>query len=323
MSEIEISIIIPIYNVEKYLKKCLDTVYSIKNIKKEIILVNDSSPDKCYKIIAEYEKKYKNETIVINKENGGLSSARNSGLEVAKGKYVSFIDSDDYIDPLKFEKIFKKGKEIDLDIIIGRAKKVWDNQKRDEDKLVVLDEFLCSDVVSGEEYLRKSLKVKKHRVEVWDDFYKREFLIKNNLNFIEGILHEDVPFTFRAFILAKKVKIFDIDFYYYRQREGSIMSTINKKSFMSRLYLIEDLSVFLENKQINKKEYNDYLGNHLWNIFIYLREIDKNVVNKLLIKKNYSLKVLIKLLIMYISRFKLNFFRIISLGEEIAKKFKK
>lgn len=306
MSDIEVSIIIPIYNVEKYLRQCLDTVYSIKNIKKEIILVNDSSPDNSYKIIEEYQKKYEEETVVINRKNGGLSAARNSGLEVAKGEYISFIDSDDYIDPLKFEEVFKKGKKLNLDIIIGRAKKIWSDKNKNEEKLEVPNEFVDIDIIKGEKYLRKSLYHRKHRVEVWDDFYKREFLLKNDLKFIEGILHEDVPFTFKAFILAQKVKFFDIDFYYYRQREGSIMSTLNEKSFTSRLYFIEKLVEFFNEKEINKKEYNDYLGNHLWNIYKQLKKIDKKIVLKLLNKKKYSLKVLIKLSIIYLLEIKNN-----------------
>ena len=304
MNDIEISIIIPIYNVEKYLRQCLDTVYSIKNIKKEIILVNDSSPDNSYKIIEEYQKKYEEETVVINRKNGGLSAARNSGLEVAKGEYISFIDSDDYIDSLKFEEIFKKGKKLNLDIIIGRAKKTWDDKNKNEEKLEVPNEFIDIDIIKGEKYLRESFYYRKHRVEVWDDFYKREFLLKNDLKFIEGILHEDVPFTFKAFILAQKVKFFDINFYYYRQREGSIMSTLNKKSFISRLYFTEELIEFFNEKEINKKEYNDYLGNHLWNSYKQLKKIDKKIIVKLLNKKNYSLKVLTKLSIMYLLEIK-------------------
>lgn len=296
MEKIDISIIVPIYNVEKYLEKCLDSIYAIKNLKKEVILVNDSSPDNCYEIINSFAKKYSEETIVINKKNGGLSSARNSGLEIAQGRYVSFIDSDDYIDSKKFENIFIRSKNENLDIIIGRAKKTWEFK---EEILEIPEEVIDSKVVSGNIYLKKSLKLKKHRVEVWDDFYRREFLKKNKLNFKEGIIHEDVLFTFKAFILAQKVKCYNIDFYNYRQREGSIMSTINNNSIISRLIIIEELLYFFENKKINNKLYNDYLINYLWIVFKSKNKIKNDICLNLLNKRKYSIKNYIKLLIIY------------------------
>ena len=97
----KLSIVVPIYNVEKYLEECLESIYKL-NIKKEIILVNDESPDKSYLIIEKYKKLYPNETVIINQKNKGLSGARNSGLEIAKGKYIAFIDSDDFIGATRF-----------------------------------------------------------------------------------------------------------------------------------------------------------------------------------------------------------------------------
>ncbi|MGL4687379.1 MAG: glycosyltransferase family 2 protein, partial [Fusobacteriaceae bacterium] len=99
----ELSIIVPIYMVEEYLEECLESLYKIEGIEKEIILVNDGSPDNSYLIIEEFKKKYPKETVIIKKKNGGLSSARNLGISVAKGKYISFIDSDDFIDPIMFK----------------------------------------------------------------------------------------------------------------------------------------------------------------------------------------------------------------------------
>lgn len=299
MSRIDISIIIPIYNVEKYLRECLDSIYSIRNIRKEVILVNDSSPDKCDLIIEEYKLKFSKETVVINRENGGLSAARNSGLKVARGEYISFIDSDDYIDTLKFEELFLKAKKLDLDIIIGRAKKIWETNTKEE-LLTVPKEFKSQDIVSGQNYLIDSLKYKKHRVEVWDDFYKRDFLLKNKLEFKEGLLHEDVLFTFKSFCLAKKVKFFDLDFYYYRQREGSIMSTINEKSYLSRLIIVEELLQFYEDKNINAKELNDYLVNYFYTSSKKIKKIKNTIIFRILKRKKISVKSLVKCILVYI-----------------------
>lgn len=304
MNRIDVSIIIPIYNVEKYLRQCLDSVYSIKNLRKEIILVNDSSPDNSKLIIEEYKKLFPEETVVVERENGGLSAARNSGLKIAKGEYVSFIDSDDFVDPIKFETLFINGNQEKLDIIIGRAKKIWDEKKEKKELLSVPEEFKNQGIVEGKNYLVDSLKYKKHRVEVWDDFYKRDFLLKNNLQFKEGILHEDVLFTFKAFCLANKVKFFDLDFYYYRQREGSIMSTINEKSYFSRLIIVEELLKFYEYKKINIKEFNDYLIDYIWAISKILKKLDKKIVVKLLRKFKYSLKSFIKCTLIYFKNIK-------------------
>ena len=115
----DISIIVPIYNVEEYLVECLKSIYKIENLRYEVILVNDGSKDKSYKIMEDFKALYPNQTVLINKENGGLSSARNTGLRVAKGRYVSFIDSDDFIDTVEFEKFVIKGIKSRVDIAVG------------------------------------------------------------------------------------------------------------------------------------------------------------------------------------------------------------
>ncbi|MGL5087873.1 MAG: glycosyltransferase family 2 protein [Cetobacterium sp.] len=99
----ELTIIVPVYNVEKYLKDCLDSIYKINNIKYEVILVNDGSTDSSLNILKEYRSLYPKLTKIIDKENGGLSSARNAGIREARGEYLSFIDSDDIIDFKDFQ----------------------------------------------------------------------------------------------------------------------------------------------------------------------------------------------------------------------------
>lgn len=228
----ELTIVVPVYNVEKYLKECLDSIYSIKNIDYEVILVNDGSTDNSLTILNEYKDRYFDKTKIIDKKNGGLSSARNAGLEVAKGDYISFIDSDDIIDPEEFEKFFKEGKELDLDVIVGNMRYFSDKKKGDP--LFRSEGIKKLDVVEGTKFFKTLFEGQKcFREEVVDDIYKRDFLLENNLYFLDGILHEDSLFTPKVYLKAKRVKYIDRAFYFYRQRSGSIMSKVTDKSIDS------------------------------------------------------------------------------------------
>lgn len=237
----ELSIIVPIYNVEEYLRECLESLYKIKGIEKEIILVNDGSKDNSYKIIEEYKEKYPDITKVINKKNGGLSSARNCGLREAKGEYISFIDSDDFIDPLIFEIFFKSAIKEKVEVAVGNLKYYIDGNSS---KPLFRSERLKNiGIVTGNLFLEVMLeKPKCYREEVVDDLYRRDFLIENNLFFKEGLLHEDTLFSTLLYLKCKKIKYYDFAFYFYRQREGGIMSQVSDKSLES----LEDICNILK-----------------------------------------------------------------------------
>ena len=134
MDNPKVSIIIPVYNVEKYLKKCLDSVVNqtLKDI--EIIVVNDGSPDNSQKIIDEYAKKY-SQIASYTKENGGLSDARNYGIKKSKGKYLAFIDSDDFIDHDMIKKMYNKAVKENLDIVVCNSVEVYENGLKREIKI--------------------------------------------------------------------------------------------------------------------------------------------------------------------------------------------
>lgn len=258
---IELSIIIPIYNVEEYLRECLDSVYSL-NIRKEIILVDDSSPDNSWEIIEEYKKKYSEETIVIKQKNTGLSGARNKGLENARGKYVAFIDSDDFIGTKEFEIFFYEAYHNELDIGIGNGKYYYLNGKTKNFNRS--DKIKKNIILSGKEYFELAVKTGNHRDEVWDDVYKREFLIKNNLKFRKGLCHEDIIFSIEALRKAEKVKYIDRTFYFYRQRENSIMSNLNERTESCKIYIAKEL-LKKENKDL--KGLGHYLLDRLWEVY--------------------------------------------------------
>ena len=228
----ELSIIVPIYNVEDYLEECLKSLYNIKNIKLEIILVNDGSKDNSFKIMEKFKETYPEKTVLINKKNGGLSSARNAGMKAAVGEYISFIDSDDFVDSDEFEKFFREGQRDKLDIMVGNMR--YYTPEKTGDSLFRSDIVKNSGIVNGIDFFWNLFqKPKCFREEVVDDIYKREFLLKNNIWFNENIVHEDSEFTPLVYLKAEKVRYIDRAFYFYRQRTGSIMNKVSEKSMTS------------------------------------------------------------------------------------------
>ena len=228
----ELTIIIPVYNVENYLDECLQSVYKVKDINYEVILVNDGSKDNSLNILKKYKEFYPDITKIIDKENGGLSSARNAGIREAKGEYLAFIDSDDIIDPKEFEEFFKEGQKLDLDVMVGNMR-YFSNDKIG-DPLFRSQEIKDFTVSKGTKFFLTLFEGNKcFREEVVDDIYKREFICENKLYFHDNLIHEDSYFTPMVYLKAKRVKYIDISFYYYRQRTGSIMSIVNNRSIES------------------------------------------------------------------------------------------
>ncbi|MBE5942918.1 MAG: glycosyltransferase [Lachnospiraceae bacterium] len=207
------SIIIPIYKVQDYLIKCVDSVCSQTYKDIEIILVDDGSPDSCPLICDEYAKK-DSRVKVIHKENGGLSDARNSGFDVASGEYIIFVDSDDFIEIDACEK-FARFTEKGYDVLIGDAIV--------EGGVCDLSHIELDKPVSGTQYYKAALLKQKAPVVAWINAYRREFLKENNLKFKYGILHEDVEFTPRVFLAAQSVIYTNNFFYHYMIRDNSIM----------------------------------------------------------------------------------------------------
>lgn len=221
------SIIVPIYKVEQYLEKC---VYSIlnqtyKNI--EVILVDDGSPDNCPKMCDEFGK-LDSRVVVIHKPNGGLSDARNKGLELAHGEYVIFVDSDDYIETNTCEQ-FSKFTEQGCDILIGEACIEGGSANIEHIESVEA-------VYTGEEYLLTALTARKMPMAAWLNVYRKSFLEDSGLVFKYGRLHEDEEFTPRAFLKAEKVVCTGILFYHYIIRDNSITTQKDKRKNAESLY---------------------------------------------------------------------------------------
>ena len=217
----KISVIVPVYNVEGYIKRNIESIIS-QNIHMEIIYVDDGSTDKSAGIIRKYMET-DDRIKLFQKENGGIGAARNYGLQQASGKYVIFIDSDDYIEKNSLEVLFDTAEEYKLDIVQACYRRVDDKGNNISGGDGSVNAGGC---LSGSQWLIE----KKLIVLVCIYLIKREHLIKNNLWFYEDIYHEDVEYTPRLIYYADKIKAIDLCFYNYVQREGSFMhsSSIRK-----------------------------------------------------------------------------------------------
>ncbi|QYR63962.1 glycosyltransferase [Fusobacterium nucleatum] len=251
---IEVSIVVPVYNVEKYLEKCLYSIYALNLSNKEVILVNDGSTDLSIDILNKFKNKYPNETKIITQKNQGLSEARNTGLKNSRGEYILFIDSDDFIDSKETEIFLNFGIKQKVDILIGNYKEYYNDNEikyRDFYKIKETEEN------EGMFFIENGFINKCFEFVVWRNIYRRKFLLENNLFFKKSLLHEDNLFTPIAFFYAKKVRCFNKKFYFYRKNNlGSIMQTKNKKNYEHMLYTINKLLEFIKIKDIKNEYFN-------------------------------------------------------------------
>ncbi len=218
-----LSIIIPAYKVEKYIERCLNSIICQINEDVEVIVVDDGSPDSSGQIAECYAKTKKN-IRVVHKENGGLSDARNAGLQVARGQYIMFVDSDDYLTEKCLPDICYFILNNPSDVYVGNANFEYESGLKS-------GHVFSSDIetpLSGEEFMVNELKCNTMMMAVWLYIYRSDFLRKNDLFFKMGILHEDEEFTPRVLLAAKMVRNTGITHYNYLIRENSI-TTASKK----------------------------------------------------------------------------------------------
>lgn len=224
-----VSIIVPVYNVEQYLDKCIESLVTQSYINLEIILVNDGSKDTSGEICDLWAKKDKR-IKVIHKKNGGLSDARNRGLDIVTGDIISFIDSDDYISKYFYEKLINIMEQTDSDIVECQFKKFNENERVNylNKKNIEFISF------NTEEAIKNLILNCELSTTVWNKIYKTSVIKK--LKFRVGKTNEDDFYTYLAFDNAKKITKLQDELYYYLQRPGSIMGKIYK---LNRLDEIE------------------------------------------------------------------------------------
>lgn len=245
IAEINVSLIIPVYNVENYIEKCLCSALGQTLHDIEIIVVNDGSTDESMKIVDIFENKYSN-IRVINKENGGLSSARNSGLQIASGKYIAFLDSDDYIEATMLEQMYTSAENRELDIVGCNLTKVnLDGDNIGPEKNVVDYNHIYNKAEATCEYLLNNIPA-----YAWNKLYHRRLFQDNKITYPVGKLYEDIGTTFELISAAERIGFIDKELYLYVQRDGAITKVPSFKAGKDIISTIDGIKKSLDKSKL-------------------------------------------------------------------------
>lgn len=257
------SIIVPVYNVEEYLSDCLDSVVQQSFCDIEIICVNDGSTDESQRILQDYADKDAR-IRVITQDNKGLSGARNTGIDAARGHYVFFLDSDDWIyDNDALSKLYASVGGEDLLVFDGVR---YDEQRREFISHTPIEEATMGGLDYWERYCLKASAIPS--ASACMRLYRRAFLDAHNLRFEEGIYHEDNLFTPLAASKAGKVKVTSLVAYVYRQRQGSIMTSSNPKRSRDIIFVANKLSDYFGCVEAPHPNINRYIAGLYFRVFM-------------------------------------------------------
>lgn len=316
-----VSVIVPVYNMEKYLNKCMDSLVNQTLEDIEIIVVNDGSSDNSQKILDKYKEEYPNKIKVINQENLGISAARNNGIKVATGKYLGFVDSDDFVDLNMFKHLYKKIEETSSDIVVCNYKKYYMLNEEYSDINVVKN--INFDNIYDDPSIINSIDYAP-----WNKLYKKDLF--ENIEFPLNKKYEDINAILKIFFKAKKISKLGEYLYFYRINEKGETLTINKK-IEDIVFILQDLVNWtkMQNKyslienelkklcinqtfyylilayQLNDLEYINNFRNKIidflnssfkgWKkCFIYESKLEIKFISKLILINNTLFKIFIK-----------------------------
>ena len=270
----DISIIVPAYNAEKYIGKCLDSLINQTKKELEFIIINDGSKDDTEKVVKEYQddriKYFKN-------KNQGIGKTRNFGIEKATSKYIMFLDSDDYLDKTACEKLFKKAEKDKLDIVLcdfykeyddGRIEKIINPSFKDsslKDNPDIITEYLCP----------------------WAKIYKRNLLIDNNIRFVENLKYEDAPFVIEALDKANKIGKIDECLNYYLIH-GNSETTVRDKRCFDILKIVDRIRTYTKDKDYIKDKIDKLTVRIITNYTIQQRVQEDKKVGDEFIEEAFS-----------------------------------
>jgi len=300
-----VSIIVPVYNVEAYLERCLISLGAQNYTSLEILLIDDGSTDKSGEICLRYSR----QDVRFNytkKENGGLSSARNLGLELATGEFVLFVDSDDFIDTDAVARLVEIMQGENLDILCTNYRVITDNKVSQGLWL----KNIYDEVATGEDYLYYTLKNNQYSSIVCDKMYRLEYLNEFGFKFMDGITHEDEHFTPRVMLHARRVKYENMMFYNYVKRENSLSSPPNfNRNYQDILKVVYGLERYVHTNcqaiSVRTKQsvlnllagiYVNYFAKNIRNIKNVRRDVDYRFLLRNVYKTRTRIKVLLFIL---------------------------
>lgn len=259
----KLSIIVPIYKTEPYLRRCIDSILAQTFTDFELILVDDGSPDNCPAICDEYAKNDPR-IVVIHKENGGISDARNAGLDIAQGEFIGFVDSDDFIHRQTYEIALKIALEQKADVVQWSYEQFHNIHELNSDYFIQMAGINCNIVDS--QYIVENYYHEKrfliHHV-LWTKIYKSN--IFDSIRFPKGVINEDSYVLLQTLDASRKYVIIEEKFYYYYQRLDSIMHVeYSPKRFSACLIYSNNIDFFIAKKNTNQRHYaaHDYLDNY-------------------------------------------------------------
>lgn len=309
-----ISIIVPVYNVESYLRRCVDSILAQTYTDFELILVDDGSPDGCPVICDEYATKDDRIT-VIHKQNGGLSDARNAGLDIARGKYIGFVDSDDSISPYMYERLIDLLEKNDADI----AATGFLNIDQDGNVVAEYPKLECEKVYCRKDYIDCFYpQIKWHIMTcACNKLYRRRLF--DNLRYPVGRVYEDSFVQLPLFDSCNRIAVStEHDYYYYSTRAGSIMnSSYSKKMFQLIELSMSQYSFFVDKAIKTQQDYAlaTYVTNYMINFFaVYMTRKDfrydfspyrkqfRSYIGKILSNPQICRMKKINVLLMYINK---------------------
>lgn len=279
---IKYSFIVPVYNTEKYLKKCLNSLVKQTFKDFEIIIVNDGSTDQSFKIINNFKQKYSNIKL-INQENQGLSIARNNGVKKALGEYLIFVDSDDYVELDLLKQVDKNIGDADvLRFQIYEENEFYKNKvKEEESSFDMVDGKTAIKLITNYEYVEPA----------WCYVYKKEYYVRNKFSFKKGVYHEDFGLVPYIIYKADKVKSIDYAGYHYVTRDGSIMNSSSYDKTIKKAFdMLQQYKDLRRNVDIKEKNIDNYFLSYISNCAIVKAKTLKRKERKLYIKELRKIK---------------------------------
>lgn len=284
-----VSIIIPVYNVERYVEKCILSVLNQTYKKIELIIVNDGSTDNSENIIKNIIKNKQNVKLV-NQENMGLSEARNTGINIANGEYIFLLDSDDYIECDVISTLINRAEKDNLDIVIGKYNVIYENNKKVKSSTEFLDE---NKILNNIESIEELFVSGKFHFHAWGKLYRRTLF--NNIKYPKGRYYEDIATTYKLFFYAKRISFVNISTCEYLMRDSSICHSSFQEKHLDFIKNIDEMEDFLKRNKIYSQLENPFkimkLRNYLYLGFIKVAEAsvyNKKEILSLLKDKTYD-----------------------------------